>query len=140
MVEAARIGARQITAAAIAATLAVIAIFLPVAFMKGIIGAFFFQFGVTITAAVSLSLLEALTLTPMRCSQFLDVGPRKTILGKSVEKMFEQLSIGYRKTLDWVLKRRGLVLWLSLVFFAVSLVSVRFLRKEFVPAQDQSMF
>ncbi len=139
-VEAARLGASQITAAAVAATIAIIAIFLPVAFMKGIIGAFFFQFGITITAAVSLSLLEALTLTPMRCSQFLDVGPRKTTLGKSVEKAFEQLSLGYRKGLDWVLKRRGLVLWLALAFFVVSLLSVRFLRKEFVPAQDQSMF
>ncbi len=53
----------------LAATLAIIAIFLPVAFMKGIIGKFFFQFGVTISVAVLLSLLEALTLAPMRCSR-----------------------------------------------------------------------
>ncbi|MBI1975918.1 MAG: efflux RND transporter permease subunit [Candidatus Omnitrophica bacterium] len=140
MIEAAQIGARQITAAAIAATLAVIAIFLPVAFMKGIIGAFFFQFGVTITAAVTLSLLEALTLTPMRCSQFLDVGPRKTFFGKGVDKAFSFLAEGYKKGLALVLKKPVVILVLSLIFFAVSLVSVKFLRKEFVPAQDQSMF
>jgi multidrug efflux pump subunit AcrB len=70
-VRAAREGAREITFAAVAATVAVIAIFLPVAFMEGIIGRFFYQFGVTITAAVALSLLEALTLTPMRCAQFM---------------------------------------------------------------------
>ena len=54
--------------------LAIVAIFLPVAFMKGIIGKFFFQFGVTISVAVLISLLEALTLAPMRCSRFLEVG------------------------------------------------------------------
>ena len=73
-VEAARAGARQITFAALASTLAIIAIFLPVAFMTGIVGKFFFEFGVTISVAVALSLLEALTLAPMRCSQFLTVG------------------------------------------------------------------
>ena len=51
-------------------TAAIIAIFLPVAFMKGIIGRFFYEFGVTISVAVLLSLLEALTLTPMMCSRF----------------------------------------------------------------------
>ena len=74
---AASLGAREITFAAMAATLAIVAIFLPVAFMKGIIGKFFFQFGVTISVAVLLSLLEALTLTPMRCSRFLEVGERR---------------------------------------------------------------
>ncbi|MEK7261461.1 MAG: efflux RND transporter permease subunit, partial [Pseudomonadota bacterium] len=61
-VPAALIGSRQITFAAVAATLAVVAIFLPVAFMSGVIGKFFFQFGITMTVAVLLSLLEALTL------------------------------------------------------------------------------
>src|SRR5581483_8822360 len=61
-IEAAWIGAREITTAAIAASLAVLAIFVPVVFMGGIVGKFFFQFGVTISTAVLLSLLEALTL------------------------------------------------------------------------------
>ena len=73
----ASVGAREITFAAAAATLAIVAIFLPVAFMKGIIGKFFFQFGVTISVAVLISLLEALTLAPMRCSRFLEVGERR---------------------------------------------------------------
>src|SRR5213594_4403394 len=79
------LGAREITFAAMAATAAIVAIFLPVAFMKGIIGRFFFQFGVTVSAAVAFSLLEALTLTPSRCSQFLSVGERTTWIGKWVE-------------------------------------------------------
>ena len=83
-VTAASVGAREITFAAAAATLAIMAIFLPVAFMKGIIGKFFFQFGVTITVAVLLSLLEALTLAPMRLSRMLEVGERATRLERWV--------------------------------------------------------
>src|SRR5262249_26774692 len=59
--------------AAIAATLSIMAIFLPVAFMTGTIGKFFFQFGVTVGVAVFLSLICALTLTPMLCAFFLNV-------------------------------------------------------------------
>ncbi len=139
-VEAARQGARQITSAAIAATLAIIAIFLPVAFMTGIIGKFFFEFGVTISVAVALSLLEALTLAPMRCSQFLEVGARRTWLGKSVEGAFRWLADQYSRLLPWVLRHRVLVVVASLAVFFTSLALVPRLRKEFVPAQDQSMF
>ncbi len=74
--EAALVGAREISFAAIAATLSIMAIFLPVAFMKGTIGKFFFQFGVTVSVAVFLSLLCALTLTPMLCAFFLNLHQR----------------------------------------------------------------
>ncbi len=139
-VEAARRGAQQITFAAIAATLALVAIFLPVAFMKGVIGRFFFQFGVAISAAVLLSLLEALTLTPMRASQFLDVGERQSRFGKAVEKWFTDLSELYRRTLAWALKVPWLTVAVSIAFFVVSLLLFKPLRKEFVPAQDQGYF
>ena len=76
-VQAALNGAREITFAAMAASIAIVAIFLPVAFMKGIIGKYFYQFGMTISVAVLLSLFEALTLTPMRCSQFVEVGTKE---------------------------------------------------------------
>jgi HAE1 family hydrophobic/amphiphilic exporter-1 len=75
-VEAALFGSREITFAALSATLAIIAIFLPVAFMKGTIGKFFFQFGVTVSVAVFFSLISALTLTPMLCAFFLNVRHR----------------------------------------------------------------
>ncbi|MCS7047433.1 MAG: efflux RND transporter permease subunit, partial [Gemmataceae bacterium] len=74
--EAALLGAREITFAALAATFSIMAIFLPVAFMKGTIGKFFFQFGVTVSVAVFLSLLCALTLTPMLCAYFLNLHQR----------------------------------------------------------------
>ncbi len=64
-------GTKEITFAALAATIAVVAIFIPVVFMKGIVGRFFLQFGVTLCVAVLLSYLEAITLAPARCAQIL---------------------------------------------------------------------
>ncbi|MCG3175816.1 MAG: Multidrug resistance protein MdtB [Candidatus Omnitrophica bacterium] len=139
-VQAAEVGARQITFAALAATLSLVAIFLPVAFMKGVIGRFFFQFGVAISASVLLSLLEALTLTPMRASQFLEVGERRTRFGKAVERGFAAIASGYRSLLTRAITRPVLVIVLSAVFFAGSLAFFGPLRKEFVPAQDQGYF
>jgi multidrug efflux pump subunit AcrB len=66
-------GAREISFAAIAATFSIAAIFIPVAFMRGSIGRFFFQFGITVTVAVLLSLVVSLTITPVLCSLFLAV-------------------------------------------------------------------
>ena len=104
---AALVGSKEITFAAMAATISIVAIFLPVAFMSGVIGKFFFQFGVTITVAVLLSLLEALTLTPMRCSQFVDSGERTTRIGKGIEWLMDQARVLYTRTLAWALNRRG---------------------------------
>jgi len=139
-VQSALDGSKEITFAAMAATVAIVAIFLPVAFMKGVMGRFFFQFGVTMTAAVLLSLLEALTLTPMRCAQFVEVNERTTRLGHMFESALGASSRGYRKSLEWALSHRWLVILGSLAIFVLSMVSFRFLNKEFVPAQDQSLF
>lgn len=138
--DAALKGSKQITFAAIAATLAIIAIFLPVAYMKGIIGKFFFQFAVTISVAVAISLLEALTLAPMRCSQFLEIGERKSKFGRAYEHGMVWLTEFYQKTLVTALHNKKKVLFGALIFFIASMFALPFLRKEFVPAQDQSMF
>jgi hydrophobe/amphiphile efflux-1 (HAE1) family protein len=139
-VRAASAGAREITFAAMAATAAIVAIFLPVAFMKGIIGKFFFQFGVTISVAVILSLLEALTLTPMRCSQFLEVGTRANRLERAMSLGFARLSAAYQRLLLPALRHRLWVIAAAVALFAVSLVPLYFLRKELVPSQDTSRF
>lgn len=138
-VAAASAGAREITFAAAATTLAIVAIFLPVAFMKGIIGKFFFQFGVTISVAVLISLLEALTLAPMRCSRFLEVEHRGR-LGRTMDAVFRRLSEAYLRALEPALHHRGKLLAGSLAFFVLSLGTVRLLRQEFIPSQDMSRF
>ncbi|UCH52940.1 MAG: efflux RND transporter permease subunit [Pseudomonadota bacterium] len=139
-VEAALLGARQITFAAIAATLAVVAIFLPVAFMTGVIGKFFFQFGITMTVAVLLSLLEALTLTPMRASQFVEAGGRTTRLGRAVDFVFRGVAALYHRLLQIALRYPWWVIVGSMLFFAGSFWTLNFINKEFMPVQDQSSF
>jgi multidrug efflux pump len=139
-VQAASVGAREITFAAAAATLAIIAIFLPVAFMRGIIGKFFFQFGVTISVAVLISLLEALTLAPMRCSRFLEVGARATRLEKTASLAFARLAATYHRLLEPALRHRAPILLGGLVLFVASLGIIGLLREEFVPTQDSSLF
>ncbi|MBI5882306.1 MAG: efflux RND transporter permease subunit [Elusimicrobia bacterium] len=133
-------GSREITFAAMAATLAILAIFVPVVFMKGIVGKFFFQFGVTISVAVMLSLLEALTLTPMRTSQFLADGSRVSGMTRAADSLFSRMSQAYRGALSVCLDHRWKVLLCAAAFFGGTLVLGKGLRWEFVPPQDQSMF
>jgi len=106
MVQAALIGAREITFAAVATSTAIVAIFLPLAFMQGIIGKFMFQFGVTITGAVLISLLEAVTLTPMRASQFVHKTDETKGFSHFLTGQFNWLSAAYSKILGWCLSYR----------------------------------
>ena len=133
-------GARQISSAAVAATLAVIAIFLPVAFMSGIIGKYFLQFGITVSVAVGLSLLAALTLIPMRSSRFLEAESDANVITAAMGRVFASLSRLYQSLLEKALDRRGLVLIGAFVIFIASFALLVPLKKEFVPPQDQSVF
>lgn len=138
-VYASLVGAREITGAATAASIAVLAIFIPVVFMQGIVGKFFYQFGVTISVAVMISLLEALTLAPMRTSQFLKVGAGNRVT-QGVSRFMDWLAVKYHAGLERCLRKRKTVLLSASLIFAASLFSVSWLRKEFLPPQDQSRF
>ncbi len=135
-VRAAIVGAREITFAALAASIAILAIFVPVVFMKGIIGKFFYQFGITMTAAVLLSLLEALTLAPARCSQYLQIGSN-SFIARGMDRFMIYLTHSYRKILQKALRFRWLVIIAAFLFFAASLQLIGSVKKEFVPSQDQ---
>ncbi|MBV2169045.1 MAG: efflux RND transporter permease subunit [Bdellovibrio sp.] len=137
--KAASDGSKEVLPAAIAATLAVVAVFLPVIFMQGIIGKFFFQFGVTMSAAVMLSLLEAVTITPMRAAAFLSSEPKISKLEHFLDEVFEKLSHLYQKVLYGTLRWKYLIVIGSLLFFVASLFLVSKVRQEFVPAQDQDL-
>lgn len=140
-VRAAREGTAEISFAALAATLAVIAIFIPVVFMKGVIGKFFLQFGVALCVAVMLSYIEAVTLAPARCAQFLNVSREaRSRIGVRVDQIFERLAGLYAKVLKRGLARPVLILGAAALLFALSLLVLRGLPKEFVPSQDQSRF
>lgn len=132
-------GTNEIKFAALAATLAVVAIFIPVVFMKGVIGRFFLQFGVTLCVAVLLSYVEAITLAPARTSQLLNTSREgRSRLGIFVDRIFKRLEAVYERTLRIGLRRPRLVLLTAVVVFIGSLAVFYYLPSEFVPSQDQS--
>ncbi len=137
--EAARQGTGQITFAALASSVAVIAIFLPVVFMQGIIGKFFLQFGITLCVAVGLSYLEAMTLAPARCAQFLRLGSeRPNVIARASAAAFARLSGAYRAALALALRLWWLTLPGAALVFIASLWVAAGLPSEQSPSQDQS--
>jgi len=139
LVPAALEGTKEIAFAALAATLAVVAIFVPVVFMKGIIGRYFLQFGITLCLAVLLSYVEAVTLAPARCSQFLKTTREgRNKVGLAVDRAFGRLEKLYSRVLSRGLRRPGLVLALAAALFASAIFVFTILPSEFVPSQDQS--
>jgi multidrug efflux pump len=137
--DAAREGTREISFAALAATIAIIAIFVPVVFMEGVIGKYFLQFGVTLSIAVGLSYIEAITLAPARCAQFLRSGrEHRTRIGRLVDRAFEHLAAGYRWLLGRALRWPLIVLLAAgVVLYGTVLIAQR-IPREMVPSQDQS--
>ena len=137
---AAEEGTGEITFAALAATAAVIAIFLPVVFMSGVVGRYFFQFGVTLSVAVAISYVEAVTLAPARCARLLAHGGAHSTgkLVKLVDRAFQRLSAFYARALRFALGRPWTVLAVSSVITAACFGVGWMLPSEFSPAQDQS--
>ncbi|MBX3226417.1 MAG: efflux RND transporter permease subunit [Labilithrix sp.] len=132
-------GTKEITFAALAATLAVIAIFLPVVFMSGVIGKFFFQFGVTLSVAVMLSYFEAITLAPARCAQMLNASREgRSWLGRKVDDGFGRLERWYGRVLAGALRHPWKVLGLAVVVLGACGFLVTRIKTEFIPSQDQS--
>jgi hydrophobe/amphiphile efflux-1 (HAE1) family protein len=139
-VTAASEGTKEITFAALAATIAVIAIFMPVAFMSGVVGKFFLQFGVTLSVAVAISYVEAISLAPARCAQMLRTTSHESrgVVGRMADRGFDRLSQGY----SWALARSLRAPWFVLLVGAAVLGAAAFVAtkipQEFVPSQDQS--
>ncbi|MET3924038.1 efflux RND transporter permease subunit [Devosia sp. 2618] len=145
--QAALDGTNEIGLAVLATTLSIVAVFLPVAFMDGILGRFFLQFGVTVSVAVLISLFVAFTLDPMMSSVWYDPaahpGVKRGPVGRAInqfDRFFQWINDGYRGVLRWCLKFRKTTLaaaFLSLIgsFFLFPLVGV-----EFVPATDTGEF
>ncbi|MDH5201787.1 MAG: efflux RND transporter permease subunit [Nitrospirota bacterium] len=156
--EAASFATSEIGLAVMATTFAIVAIFLPVAFMKGIIGRFFLQFALTVVFAILVSLFVSFTLTPMLASRYLKSRESGVSSQASVNKKYSRLSNLssrlstlledwykkieelYQKLLSIALSHKALVLILATGIFILSLFMTRFLGKEFIPSEDQSRF
>jgi len=151
--EASTFATSEIGLAVMATTFAIVAIFLPVAFMKGIIGRFFLQFALTVVFSVLVSLLVSFTLTPMLASIFLKrITHRRDNSGKDVavkprgrfvnwfERGYNKIEEGYRPLLAFSLHHRGAMLIGALILFLGSLYLTTFIGKEFIPPEDQGQF
>jgi HAE1 family hydrophobic/amphiphilic exporter-1 len=135
---AAKEGTSEIAFAAMAATFA--AFFIPVAFMGGIIGRFFYQFGVTVAASVIASLVIALILIPMLCSRFLRVEEKHGKVYRFFDQSYAKLEDRYRGALTFCLKHRWVVVLISTLIFSGSILILLNLKTEFVPKSDESRF
>lgn len=135
-------GTREIGLPVLATTLSIVAVFLPVAFMDGIIGRFFFQFGVTVAVAVIISLFVSFTLDPMLSSIWYDPaahGPRKGLQGRlanAADWMTGGLARFYRRILAWSLRNRIIVLVAVFGIFLASFRLVPLIGAEFLPPSD----
>ena len=153
--QAARDATSEIGLAVMATTFSIVVVFLPVAFMSGIIGRFFYQFGITVAGAVTISLFVAFTLTPMLSSRYLkkeeEIGPGKPGLInaplnlvkwvlRSWNGFFRRLNIRYKTTLGWVLKHRFITLTIATLMFALSIMVGGMLGNEFFPQSDENRF
>ena len=137
---AASFGTAEIGLAAFAITMSVVAVFLPVAFMQGIIGRFFYQFGMTVAFAVLISLLVAFTLVPMLASRFLTVSHQHGLFFRLSELVLTRIDRGYGGLLSIALRWRWTTAGVAiLVMFAAILVGST-LRSEFIPQEDRGEF
>ncbi len=148
--EAATFATTEIGLAVMATTFAIVAIFLPVAFMKGMIGRFFIQFALTVVFSILVSLLVSFTLTPMLASIFLKpavlkregpaaIRPHRR-LADAFDRGYKKLEAVYRRVLAFSLNHRVMMLVGALLLFAGSLYMTKYLGKEFTPPEDQGQF
>ncbi len=136
-------GTEEISLAVMATTLTIVAVFLPVAFMEGIIGRFFYQFGVTVSAAVLLSMFVSFTLDPMLSSIWPEVPPdpfKKPNLFRrgldAFERLLEGFSLWYSRLLARCLHWRKTTLLAAFASLVVAFMLAGLVGKEFVPTPD----
>ena len=146
-------GTKEIGLAVLATTLSIVAVFLPIGFMGGIVGKFFHEFGITIVAAVLLSMFVSFTLDPMLSSIWHDPsieehdrkGPPVTLYDKTIGRVTglfdtatEAMSDGYQGILRWSLKHKLVTVGMAIAIFVGSIFMVPLLGTEFVPKADFS--
>jgi multidrug efflux pump len=138
--EAATNGTREIGFAVIATTISLVAVFTPLAFLKGSTGRLFNEFGIAVAGSVVISGFVALTLTPMLCAKILRVPQRHGALYRALENGFNALASGYARTLRGAVRHRWLVVGAVVLLTLGAAVVFRTLKREFVPPEDKGWF
>ncbi len=139
--QAALDGANEVGFTIISMTISLVAVFLPIVFLNGILGRLLREFAVTISVSILLSGLTALTLTPMLCSRFL--GSRETAgnwFQQRSESFYAGMQEAYRRSLDFVLRRRRATIFVSIAMTVLTVCLFVVVPKSFIPAVDVPNF
>ncbi len=139
-VTAARIGTAEVGLAVIAATSTIAAVFIPVAFMKGIIGRFFYQFGLTVALTIIISVIVSLTLTPFLFARISKPTTRHSKLYNTIENGLVKMESGYRRSLEWALAHRKSIVAISIAAFVGGIGLVPMIGSEMSPNADTGDF
>ncbi len=130
-------GAREIGFTVLSISISLVAVFIPLLLMGGVIGRLFREFALTVTAAIAMSLFVSLTLTPMLCSRFIvRQSEHHGRVYRAIEWGFEAMIGFYRRTLDVVLRHQFVTLMVFFITVAVTGVMFAFIPKGFFPIQD----
>ncbi|MFO0946493.1 MAG: efflux RND transporter permease subunit [Planctomycetota bacterium] len=139
--EAAVVGTKEIGLAVLATTLSLVIVFLPVSFLSSVTGRMLYQFGLTATVAIMVSMLVSFSLTPMMCSRLLRPVSQKANQPASRSGFYRWIDVGYDTMLRWSLRHRWAVTLLSLATIASILPLYRLVQKDYIPTNvDESEF
>jgi multidrug efflux pump len=135
--EAALLGAREIGFTVMSMSISLIAVFIPILLMSGLIGRLFHEFAMTISSAIAVSMVVSLTTTPMLCARFLKPHSAKHgVIYRVSEKSFIRLNQGYKRSLAWVLRHQRLVFAIAVIAVFVNVYLYVIVPKGFFPQQD----
>ena len=136
-------GTKEIGLAVMATTMSLLAVFLPIGFMGGIIGRFMSSFGFTAAFAIAVSLLVSFTLTPMLSSRFIKIKPRaegEAPRTSKDAKFFHFLDLFYTRMLEWAMAHRKTMVAICVVVSLATIPLLKIVGKSFVPVDDRSEF
>jgi len=136
--EAALEGSKEISFTILSMTLSLVAVFIPIMFMPGLVGRLFREFAVTIGVAILVSGFVSLTLTPMLCARFLkgDEGHHGEGRWRSIERIYQRTEDGYVRSLNWVMQHRPMMLVFSLLMLVATVGLFLYIPKGFIPSED----
>src|SRR5690606_25403595 len=134
-------GSREVGFTIISISISLVAVFIPIFFMPGVIGLLFYEFAAVVSLAVMVSALMSLTLVPMMCSRYLksereEHGHKENWISRQFERGFGRLLDGYTRGLDWALAHRALILLLAGVTFVLTAWLFITLPKGSFPSED----
>ena len=139
--EAALKGAREIGFTVISLTVSLIAVFIPLLFMTGLVGRMFREFALTLSVAVVVSAIVSLTLTPMMCARLLKHVPpgSEGLVSRTVSRVLDWVVAGYERSLLWVMRHQPLTMLVMLATLVMTVWLYVIVPKGFLPAQDTGL-